>query len=262
MLFYMRMQGDVLGAAINLHGANDTKKGMKRKSPEDDNEDRGVVINGTAAPSSSPVQLLKTSLSKPTPSSPRPDPQALKLQERIAKAKAEHGNPSRSNVSLVPYSSDGEDEDGGETRKVTPAPEKSSPPSLPPSSSSVPPVARSSSPIEPASFYGDSQSKKRKSAGASDDDTDHGTGETKRRRPSSPSDNRRYERQQLPKLAGTPFTSSSMSNNLHEVRGGPSQEQNNYQPHQKQHIVTMGRPIFRPKGKRFAAGMKPRKTII
>lgn len=268
MLFYMRMQGDALGAAISLHGANGMKKGIKRKSPEDDDddEDRGVVANGSAAPFSSPVQPPRTPPNKLCLSSPRPDPQALKLREKIAKIKAEHGNPSRSKVSLVPYSSDGDDEEDSAGRKVTQAPEKTSPPSLPPSSSSVPPGARSSSPIEPASFSDDLQHRKRKGFGAGDDDTDNGTSEAKRHRPSPPSDSQRRERPQLLKRGFvTPYTSSSMSNNLHEVRGGPSQEYGNgFNPPRQAHpqrIAVLGIP---PKGSRFASGMKKKlkKTMI
>ncbi|KAF8511752.1 hypothetical protein JB92DRAFT_2724825 [Gautieria morchelliformis] len=269
MLFYMRMQGDALGAAINLHGANGLKKGMKREMPEDDDEDRGVPANGTAAPASSPVPQKKPALDKSSPLSPRPYPQAVKLQERIAKVTADKGSTLRSNVSLVPYSSDGEEEEHGEGREATPAPEKSSPPSVPPSSSSVAPGARYSSPIEPASFYGNAQPvKKRKSFSGSDDDAEHGPNEAKRHRSSPPSETQRRDKQQLAKrMPGTPFTSSSMSNNLHEARGGPSQEQGHgFNPPRRgppQQIASVGHKVFHPKGSKFAARMKPRtRTMI
>jgi ubiquitin carboxyl-terminal hydrolase 36/42 len=269
MLFYMRMQGDALGAAINLHGANGLKKGMKRETHKDDDEDRGVAANGTAAPASSPLQQQKPALDKPSPLAPRPDPQAVKLQERIAKVSAHNRAPLRSNVSLVPYSSDGEEEEQGEGREATPAPEKCSPPSLPPSSSSVVPGASSSSPIKPSSFYGDSQlPKKRKSFGGSDDDADRSTNEVKRHRSSPPSETQRRDKQQLVKRApGTPFTSSTMSNNLHEARGGPGQEQGHgFNPPRRgppQQIANVGHKVFHPKGSKFAARMKPRtRTMI
>ena len=274
MLFYMRMQGDALGAAISLHRVNGMKKGMKRKTPEgedeDEDEDRGVVTNGTVAPVSSP-QRQNSPVLKPHTLSPRPDPHALKLQGNFAKVGANSKVLSQHKVSLVPYSSDGEDEEDGqvrearEAREATPGPLTSSfsSPRLPPSSSSVALGARSSSPIESPSFPNRTSPKKRKGTNDGDDGLDYALGDSKRRRSSPPSENYRRDKQLLSKRAlTTPFTSAIMNNNLHEARGGPSHAQGNgFNPPRRvypQQIANVGRmpKVFHPRANGFAAGMK------
>lgn len=266
MLFYMRLPGDALGAAINLQGANSIKKGVKRKSPdgEDDGEDRGSIAKRMAQPSSSPMQHKAPSITPCRPS-PKPDPQALKLQEKIAKVRSDSKVASRPNVSLVPYSSDGDEEEDGEVREGSPAPGGSSPP-LPPSSSSVALGTRSSS---PGSNHSHLPSKKRKSPGDSDVNVDHSIGESKRRRSSPSAEHERHDKQHQPKrVLGTPFTSLSMSNNLHEVRGDANREQSNGfnppRPAHSQQIASVGHApkVFHPRATGFAARMKPKKRSM
>jgi ubiquitin carboxyl-terminal hydrolase 36/42 len=263
MLFYMRLPGDALGAAINLQGTNSAKKGVKRKSldDEDEDEDRGMITKGLTAPSSSPMQTKTPSIT-PSRAPPKPDPQALKLQEKIAKVTSDGKAAPHSNVPLVPYSSDGEEEEDGEVREATPTPEGSSSPCLPPSSSSVALGTRSSS---PTSNHSRLPLKKRKSPGDSDDNPDNSAGEAKRHRSSPPSENQQRDKQPPKRVLGNPFTASSMSNNLHDARGGasqgPSSVFNPPRPAHPQQIANVGRvpKVFHPRANGFAARMKPKR---
>ena len=266
MLFYMRQQGDALGEAIGLHGFGGTRGG-KRKDPTESDEDFGVSIGGTSAPPSTPQRPKSEFIGAPLPSLGlvRPDPQAVALQVKIARAEAAKSAHVQ-NVSLVPYSSDGEEEDAPPREPVPPA---SSPAPVPPSSSSATVDARSSSPIPTVSFYGSPQPKKRKSFGGHDkmDLLGGVNGDPKRHRPSPSLEHHRREKSQLQRLYGTPFTSSSMANNLHTSRDVLGQGQGQRQiggfnpPPRgpKQRIAGIG--IHNPKRLGITARMKPRSLM-
>jgi len=105
MLFYMRMSGETLGAAINLPTENG-KKSLKRKSP-DEEEDRGVAVSSSSFASPS-----------------------KELNEKVAKFRAAEGERvSQITAPLVSYpSSEGEEVGGKKSSESSHA--------LPPSSSS------------------------------------------------------------------------------------------------------------------------------
>ncbi|KAF8507854.1 cysteine proteinase [Hysterangium stoloniferum] len=194
MLFYMRVPGDALGAAISLNGGDSGKKSVVQVQPYDGDEEEDRGRQSFIGPVRPPSSYLP----------------ALTLQEKIAKQEAKAVQPeTAAKISLVPCY-DGEDDVSSAVSGT-----RSSPPSqaLASSANALTPSS-SLSTIPPSSFYGngnDTQSSKKRK-GSGDDDDAGNSSDTKRSRTSPPS--QRHVSSGLAVRSGNPFTKSSLSDNL------------------------------------------------
>ena len=210
ILFYIRDKGQSLDAAVRITGnttpsAKPTVVGsMKKRKVVDDDEDVGVKVDqpfiGPLLPS--PIPRSNSPLS----SKPAPDPQAVRLQKRIAAAT----KPSDALSSLALYGDDDNSDDSTEPRPADSDTSADSPTATQPPTSSLPSEVTSDastastaahtppfSGIAPVSFYATPTStppchshdrqlndKKRKSPDSDmDDDDDDGRPFSRPKRP-------------------------------------------------------------------------------